>query len=210
MSRPFGLELIWKISRPIETLYNYSIRPKLIVEELGVVPLRFLNFTDSKWGQFIVARITNIGGKRAENCVAHIVRTVDDEEREFKLHWCGESWEYQRDGAPKINLEPTESRYLDIAFSYCGDVYPEGSLGMTNPPIPHSNGPQGVWIATPYVVENFNEESDAYLKPGPHKVEIRIILSDGDGFVKNFIIESTEDPSKIFIDKDSVRDGAMD
>ncbi|MFX0200391.1 MAG: hypothetical protein ACFFCW_30095 [Candidatus Hodarchaeota archaeon] len=199
-------ELLWKIP---EALYRHSKRPKLIVEELGVQQFRHLEFTPSRWGRYIIAKITNIGGRRAENCLAQILK-VNEQEREFKLHWCGESWEYKRDSAPKIDLEPTESRELDIAFSYCGDIYPDGPSGVTNPPIPHFNGVRGVWVATPYVVENFEEDSDAYLEPGRHKVEIRIILSEGEGFVMNFIIESTENPSEINIDKKSIQPGAID
>lgn len=85
--------------------------------------------------KFLLARVTNVGGHKAENCLGQIV--VNDEiTREFKLHWSDESWEIRRDSAPKIDLEPTESRDLDIVFSICGIEAPsEHVLTSSDEPV---------------------------------------------------------------------------
>jgi len=150
-----------------------------------------------------------VGGRTAEGCIGHLI--IDGKEEEFKLHWAGEPWEYQRDSAPKIDLEPTESRDLDIAFSVIGHMTiphsKEGEISVTKPPayFDSSSGVEGAWIATPYVIENHGFDSSVYLGPGRHRIEIRIIPSDGEGFVMNFVIESNEDPFKLDIDNDSVK-----
>jgi len=199
--------LLWKLG---EKIIGHVNRPHLVIS--GINEQNFRPFQRGSYSRFIIAEITNIGGKTAENCLAHML--IDGTEEEFKLHWCGESWEYRRDSTIKIDLEPTESRDLDIAFSICGHfTTPPQSEGtsVTLPPIypDSSSGREGAWVATTFVTENYGPDSPAYLPPGRHKVEIRIILSEGSGFVINFDIISAEDPSELTIDNDSIKYGAI-
>jgi len=199
-----AITLLWKLGEKILRLVN---RAQLIVSEINAQDFR-PGIESGSYSRFIIAKVTNIGGRTASNCLAHMI--IDGTEHEFKLHWCGESWDYRRDSAPKISLEPTESRDLDITFSICGHLttppQPEG-MSVTQAPIypDSSSGRQGAWIATPFVSENFTPDSPTYLSPGRHSVEVRLVLGAGSGFTITFDIISSEDPSELTIDKDSVK-----
>ena len=199
-----AITLLWKLGDKILKRAN---RAQLIVTELNAQDFR-PSIESGSYSRFIIAKVTNYGGSTASNCLAHMI--IDDAKNEFKLHWCGESWEYQRDSAPKINLEPSESRDLDIAFSTCGHMTTppqSGGMNVTLPPIypDSSSGKKGAWIATPAVTKNFEPDSPTYLIPGCHSVEVRIVLGEGSGFTTSFDVISTEDPSELIIDVDSVK-----
>ncbi|MHA1410606.1 MAG: hypothetical protein ACTSQY_09940 [Candidatus Odinarchaeia archaeon] len=227
---------LWQLAKDIK---KHADRPQLVIESLRAENFRLLR--GEYYCRFLLARISNFGGIRAENCLGHLVLNEDHEE-EFKLHWADESWEKRRDSAPKIDLEPTESRDLDIAFSLCGNRKPDYHLTSDEGPIiypnkqpvtepPHYTGgtfdPMGVlgttsatsenlrfrnifeplegsWIASPRTPLELTVGSITYLKPGVHNVELRLILSEGEGFVLEFDILSSKDPYELTIIQDSV------
>ncbi len=199
-----AISILWKLGEKILGRVN---RAQLIVTELDAHDFR-PGIASGSFSRFIIAKVTNYGGRTAKNCLAQLI--IGDAKSEHKLHWCGESWEYKRDSALKIDLEPSESRDLDIAFSIRGHLTSppqQGRMNVTLPPIHHdsSSGQVGAWIATPAVTGNFEPDSPTYLSPGRHGVEVRIILGEGSGFNIKFDIMSTEDPSDLTIDVDSIK-----
>lgn len=64
---------------------------------------------------------------------------------------------------------------------------------------------KGAWVATPAAPMDLSDESRTYLPPGKHHVEIRLILSEGNGFTISFDVVSSENPYGLTIDRDSIK-----
>jgi len=71
--------------------------------------------------------IKNVGKTGAINCLGQLSFEPSNTSP-VKLHWADTSYEFLSDSAIKIDINPTEERRLDIAFSHCGEQSPVPSL----------------------------------------------------------------------------------
>jgi hypothetical protein len=63
----------------------------------------------------------------------------------------------------------------------------------------------GAWIATPYALYDPDGYREVYLPPGKHEISVDILLSKGTGCGFSCSIESSEDPSKLDFNPETVK-----
>jgi hypothetical protein len=122
------IQTIWTIAKDLKWIKD---QPQVIVQEINAHDIKLIQPGDH-YCRFILLKVRNVGERTARGCLGHL---EDENGNEFKLHWSDESWDFRRNSAPKITLEPTEPRDLDVAFSIYGNLKPVVSITSSDPVI---------------------------------------------------------------------------
>jgi hypothetical protein len=197
--------------------------PVLRIETILVQDFKFPDETGSMGQQksavrrFIIAKIINVGRKPADGCVGYLEsdQTIIDQ---YKLHWADIEYLALRNSTTPITIQPGESRDLDIAFTIGEPSSDSTALTSGQPisvttgqpislrsisfgsssavPIEQPQGP-GAWVANPIGLCYPTNSSQAYLKPGKYKMDLRVVPNVGKSDQLELLVTAPEDWKKL-------------